>query len=122
MFSFCINFTAVLPGDRGPFPFAQESRGVVGGMAGVSGVEQMDLLKKSFRCTSRAMKLLWISETSCNVYLQEFMHRVFTQVTNFEKMAKVFSTSKAFHSQLNCILTCHLDLNQIAGHKGSLKA
>ena len=82
----------------------------------------MDLLKKNFGRTSHAMKLLWISETSCNVCLQEFMHRVFTQVTNFEKMAKVFSTSKAIHSQLNCILTCHLDLNQIAGHKGLLKA
>ena len=41
----------------------------------------MDLQKKSFGCTSHAMKLLWISETSCNVYLQEFMHRVFNQVT-----------------------------------------
>lgn len=41
---------------------------------------------------------------------------------HFEKMAKVFSTSKTIHSQLNCILTCHLDFNQIAGHKGLLKA
>ena len=44
----------------------------------------------------RGMKLLWISETSRNVYLQEFMHRVFTQVTNFEKMAKVFPLQRLF--------------------------
>ena len=83
MFSFCINLRAVLSGHRGPFPLAQESRGVAGGMAGLLGVEEMDLLKKNFGYSSHAMKLLWISGTSCNVYLQEFMHWVFNQVTFF---------------------------------------
>ena len=122
MFSFCINFRAVLPGHRDQFPLAQESRGGVRGDGGSvrGGVDGL------------AEKEVW-SHKSCDetlMDLRDFLQCLFAGIHapgvhpsyEFWKDGKGLSTSKAFHSQLNCILTCHLDLNQIAGHKGSLKA
>ena len=50
MFSFCINLRAVLPGHRDQFPFAQESRGGGGGMAGMSWDETLMDLRDFPQC------------------------------------------------------------------------
>ncbi len=95
MFSFCINLRAVLSGHRGPFPLAQESHGVAGGMAGLLGVMRWNSYG------SRGLPAMSICRNSCTGCSTKLP---------FWRDGKGFSTSKAMHSQLNCTLTCHLNL------------